>query len=198
MLLVFILLLKHGFSFILNESRYKESLKFSKSELNFFVDGACSGNPGPGGWGGVLFLPNNQVLEFGGAEEFTTNNRMELIAAIQAFSLPLLNQFFEFPSVVFTDSTYVIHGITQWRFSWEKKGWKTASGKNVANMDLWKRLLLKVESRIIRWEFVRGHSGIVGNERADKIAVSFSKKIVPDLYHGCADTYPPMMLSCIK
>lgn len=146
-----------------------------------FVDGASSGNPGPGGWGAIIATPSGQVTELGGGESETTNNRMELTAAIRALS------GFESgsgPISVYTDSTYVIRGITQWVFGWRHKGWKNAEGKDVLNQDLWKKLMGVVAGKKIHWKHVRGHAGIPGNERVDEIAVSFSKGRRPSLYSG--------------
>ena len=150
-----------------------------------FADGASSGNPGPGGWGAIIATPEGKVLELGGGDPSTTNNRMELSAAIHALErVADRNE----PIDLFTDSVYVIRGITQWIWGWRKRGWKTAEGVEVLNQDLWKQLSGVVGRRSkeapIRWKYVRGHSGIPGNERVDQIAVSFSKGRPVPLYNG--------------
>ncbi len=144
-----------------------------------FADGASSGNPGPGGWGAILVLGDGTVIELGGRDPHTTNNRMELMAVIQAL------RELDAPHIdVFTDSSYVIRGITQWIWAWMKRNWVSAEGKDVANTDLWKLLLAATRGKEINWKFVKGHAGIPGNERADEIAVAFSKGRHPHLYRG--------------
>ena len=130
-----------------------------------YTDGACSGNPGPGGWGAVLEYDGKERELFGG-ESATTNNRMELIAVIEA--LGALKR----PSkvVLHTDSQYVMKGITEWLPGWKARGWKTAAREPVKNVDLWKRLDEAVQPHQIEWVWVRGHSGHNGNERADALA----------------------------
>ena len=130
-----------------------------------FTDGACSGNPGPGGWGAILRFRGVEK-EFSGAEDKTTNNRMELMAAIAA--LEALKR----PSVVHvhTDSTYLRDGITKWIHAWKAKGWKTADKKPVKNIDLWQRLELAAAPHKVKWHWVRGHDGHAENERADALA----------------------------
>jgi ribonuclease HI len=160
----------------------------SSNSIIIFTDGASSGNPGPGGWGAILLLPthNRQVLELGGGERNTTNNRMELTAIIRALDeTPGKSEEID----IFTDSTYVIRGITQWIWGWKKKGWVSLEGKEVANQDLWKTLDRQVQVRKVSWHYVRGHSGIPGNERTDEIAVSFSQGKFPNLYEGPFNQY---------
>lgn len=150
-----------------------------------FADGASRGNPGPGGWGAIIVTPEGQVTELGGAEPETTNNRMELMGVIGA-----LSRLAQTPGTVdiHTDSTYVIRGITQWVWGWRNRGWKTAEGKDVANPDLWKRLMALVAERgkanPIEWKYVAGHKGIPGNERVDEIAVAFATGRNAHLYRG--------------
>lgn len=158
----------------------------NRMSIVVFADGACSGNPGPGGWGAVIVVPEaGRVRELGGGERSTTNNRMELRAAIEALRA-LRDTAGEVH--VYTDSTYVIRGITQWIWAWRKKGWKTAEGKDVTNQDLWERLFAEVVGRRERgrleWFYVRGHSGVPGNERVDELAVGFATGRRPDLYSG--------------
>lgn len=130
-----------------------------------YTDGACRGNPGPGGWGAILLYGDKEKELFGGEPE-TTNNRMELMAAIVA--LETLNASCEV--VLTTDSKYVMDGITQWLANWKKRGWKTASKQPVKNVDLWQRLDAAVQRHDVDWQWVKGHSGHPGNERADALA----------------------------
>ena len=134
--------------------------------VNLYTDGACKGNPGPGGWGVVIIKNGKPVDEIYGGETNTTNNRMELLAVIHG-----LNQIEKADMVrVNTDSMYVKNGITSWINKWVENGWKTAAKKDVANKDLWLKLQSIVETRKITWNWVRGHSGDTGNERADFLA----------------------------
>lgn len=153
---------------------------------DLYTDGACSGNPGPGGWGTVAYFDDGSCHELGGRDGATTNNRMEMQAAISAlefFASTNQNQ----QCVLYTDSEYLIKGITQWVKGWKKKGWKTAAGKAVLNQDLWEKLDLidrKVQAQTklpISWQHVRGHSGNIGNERCDTIARGFSNGQPPQL-----------------
>ena len=151
-----------------------------------FTDGACSGNPGPGGWGAIIVNPENEVIELGGYEPLTTNNRMELLSIIRALeATPKGAHLFK----VYTDSTYVIRGITQWIFRWKKNGWTSAEGKDIANADLWRHLSALAHERKLEWHYVRGHSGIPGNERVDQIAVSYSTRRESFLYKGTLSNY---------
>ena len=134
--------------------------------VNLYTDGACKGNPGPGGWGVVIIKNGTPVDEIYGGELNTTNNRMELLAVIHG-----LTKIKEGDSVrVNTDSMYVKNGITSWINKWVENGWKTAAKKDVANKDLWVKLQSIVEVRKVTWNWVRGHSGDAGNERADFLA----------------------------
>jgi ribonuclease HI len=134
--------------------------------VDIYTDGACSGNPGPGGWGAVLSYDGVEKEIYGGEPSATTNNRMELMAAIRA-----LESLKRPVSVrLHTDSTYVRSGITSWLASWKRNGWKTASKQPVKNADLWQRLEQAVEQHEIQWLWVKGHNGNVGNERADTLA----------------------------
>jgi ribonuclease HI len=130
-----------------------------------YTDGACRGNPGPGGWG-VILKYKGKIKEMYGGELETTNNRMELTAAIQA--LEALTR----PCTVelHIDSKYVLQGITEWIANWKKRGWKTAAKTPVKNEDLWRRLDAAIESHDIEWRWIKGHSGDEGNERADALA----------------------------
>ncbi len=134
-------------------------------EVTIYTDGACSGNPGPGGWGALLKFGDRQREMLGGEKE-TTNNKMELMAAIA--SLEALKR----PCKVklYTDSNYVKNGITTWIHGWKKNGWKTAAKKPVKNADLWKALLEAVNRHDVSWHWVKGHAGDPGNEKADELA----------------------------
>ena len=133
--------------------------------VEIYTDGACRGNPGPGGWG-VWLKSGEAEKELYGGEEETTNNRMELMAAIQA--LEVLNQSCTIK--LHSDSKYVLQGITEWMANWKKRGWKTAAKKPVKNEDLWRRLDKAMQRHDVNWTWVKGHSGNVGNEKADQLA----------------------------
>lgn len=167
-----------------------------------YTDGACSGNPGPGGFGAII-SDFHKVIELGQAFPSTTNNRMELTAVIHA-----LRSLQNFPTksvassllydkkiILYTDSVYVIRGSTQWLFGWKKRGWVNAEGQPVTNRDLWEELdteLYQVKSKLqaqIEWRFIRGHKGIAGNERCDEIGVAFSKGTRISLFSGPAENY---------
>lgn len=135
------------------------------NKIYIYTDGACKGNPGPGGWGALLKYNDNEKELFGG-EHNTTNNRMEMTAAIEALSQ--LTRPCEI--VLTTDSQYLRQGITQWISNWKKRGWKTASKQPVKNIDLWQQLDALVEQHTISWHWVKGHSGHIENERADELA----------------------------
>ena len=139
------------------------------------TDGACSGNPGPGGWGGLIIFDDKSELEIGGSEQNTTNNRMELTAAIK--TLEKLKTFkLKENFKLRTDSKYVIEGYTKWIINWKRNGWKTSSGKSVQNLDLWQKIdQLRINGLIM--EYVKGHSGDRQNDRVDKIATNYSKGI---------------------
>lgn len=137
-----------------------------------YTDGACKGNPGKGGWGVLLVLANGEQRQYYGGDDPTTNNRMEMMAAIKAIKLSPADHDIE----LWTDSSYLKQGITTWIHSWKKKGWKKADGKPVLNQDLWQQLdALCISSgqdskRHIHWHWVKGHAGHTGNEMADKLA----------------------------
>ncbi len=133
--------------------------------VEIFTDGACKGNPGPGGWGAILRMGTHEK-ELSGGERATTNNRMELLAAIRALEALTM------PCAVtlFTDSRYVIDGMTQWLAGWKRKGWVNAAKKPVANADLWQALDEAAARHEVSWRWVRGHSGHPENERADRLA----------------------------
>jgi ribonuclease HI len=165
-------------------------MKVDFKSIIIFTDGACTGNPGPGGWGAIIASPDGRVRELGGKDPATTNNRMEMSGAIRALqALPKG----ETPVVMYTDSTYVIRGITQWIWGWRQRGWKNAEGKDVTNRDLWEELLrqvMRLKPAPLEWKYVRGHTGVPGNERCDEIAVGFSTGKWVDLYDGPLLQYP--------
>ncbi len=133
--------------------------------IELYTDGACRGNPGPGGWGALL-IAKDVRKELMGAELLTTNNRMELMGAIEG-----LNALQRRCAVrLYTDSKYVLQGMTEWLPDWKARGWRTAAKKPVKNQDLWERLDAAVQAHDIQWEWVKGHSGNEGNERVDQLA----------------------------
>ena len=134
--------------------------------VEIYTDGACSGNPGPGGWGAVLDYGGREKELFGGEAGKTTNNRMELMAAIRA-----LESLTRAANVhLYTDSIYLRNGITKWLPSWKRNGWQTAARQPVKNADLWQRLEAAVKRHDVDWRWVKGHAGDPGNERADALA----------------------------
>jgi len=133
--------------------------------VDIWTDGACKGNPGPGGWGALLRSGGQERELFGGAPD-TTNNRMELMAVIEALGALKRSCTVN----IHTDSQYVKLGITEWLRNWERRGWKTADRKPVKNVDLWQQLDLQVRRHAVQWRWVKGHSGDPGNERADALA----------------------------
>ncbi len=152
--------------------------------IMLFTDGACSGNPGRGGWGVIIATPDGHVRELGGGADPTTNNRMEMVACLRGIEALAKTPG---PLAVYSDSVYVMRGITQWIFGWRRNGWKNAAGEDVANKDLWMLLDQAVAARpkgSVSWHFVRGHSNIPGNERCDEIAVAYSQGKRAELYDG--------------
>ena len=135
------------------------------AEVEIFTDGACRGNPGPGGWG-VLLQSGSHRKELWGGEKNTTNNRMELTAAIKA--LDALTRSTQVN--LYTDSQYVRQGITQWLVDWKRRGWRTSRKTPVKNSDLWQQLEALAEQHSVRWHWVKGHSGHAGNDHADMLA----------------------------
>jgi ribonuclease HI len=153
---------------------------------NIYTDGACTGNPGPGGWGVVVYYNDGSVHEMGAASRHTTNNKMEMqaaIAALEFFHASGQNQ----PVTLYTDSEYLINCVTKWIKGWKKKGWKKADGNPVQNQDLLETLD-ELNHRLISWQHVRGHSGNIGNERCDAIARSFASGKIPTLQQSSSRT----------
>ncbi|MEI8248924.1 MAG: ribonuclease HI [Candidatus Taylorbacteria bacterium] len=167
----------------------------TETKITIFTDGSSRGNPGPGGWGAVVvqsskFKVKNetqeaQVIELGGGEKHTTNNRMELMAAVQGISHTEAG----FEITVFTDSKYLINGITSWIKGWKNNGWITKTKDDVINKDLWVKLDSAIKDRNVKWEYIGGHIGIIGNERCDHIATDFADGNKPTLYNGPLSGY---------
>ncbi len=158
--------------------------------IAIFTDGACSGNPGPGGWAAIIAAPDGRVLELAGHAASTTNNRMELGAVIGG-----LDAVKNWPGValIHSDSIYVIEGITKWILGWKRRGWTTAAGEPVKNEDLWRALEAAVAARGkggVAWRWVKGHAGHDANERCDAIAVARAKRLPIELYDGPLLKYP--------
>jgi ribonuclease HI len=154
-------------------SRMPDTDMTTEKKIEIFTDGACKGNPGPGGWGVILRMGKHEK-EMSGSDPQTTNNRMEMTAVIRA-----LNALTEPCDVtVCTDSRYVIDGMTKWIQGWQKKGWINASKQPVRNADLWHDLIDAVRRHKVSWQWVRGHDGHVENERADKLASDAARAAV--------------------
>jgi ribonuclease HI len=167
----------------------------NNKEIIVFTDGSARGNPGPGGFG-VIAVLGDTVQELGGKDAHTTNNRMELMASIEGLSYVLKESGRLAPSAkeikLYTDSTYLIKGITQWVFGWKRNNWQTAAKEPVVNRDLWERLLSITEGIAlpIRWNYVSGHAGIPANERVDEVATEFADDFAPMVYGGSLADYP--------
>jgi ribonuclease HI len=156
------------------------------NQIIIFTDGASKGNPGLGGFGAVIIFPENKVLELGGFDKYTTNNKMELAGAVQALK-EIQNR--EEEVIVYTDSKYLINGITSWVYGWQKNGWQTKEKKDVSNKELWQNILLLTVGKKIAWNYVGGHVGVVGNERCDEIASGLATGEKIDFYRGSLSQY---------
>lgn len=166
--------------------------------ITIFTDGSSRGNPGPGGWGAVI-QADSRVMELGGHEGHTTNNRMELAAAIGALEWVRRHAGGHGVDggvagdsgdiIVRCDSKYVVQGITAWVFGWQRNGWMTAAKQEVGNKDLWERLMKAANGLSITWDRVDGHAGVPGNERCDEIATGFADGQPPALYDGDSSAY---------
>ena len=179
-----------------NEARKPVTLSvvMSEQQIVVFTDGASKRNPGPGGWGVVIVTPDGHVTELGGGAALTTNNKMELTGAIQALTRL---QEVSGKVAIYTDSTYVIQGIEQWVHNWKRRGWKTATGGEVLNRELWEELSGLTAARgprAIAWHYVRGHIGTPGNERVDEIADGLAQRRDIQLYRGPLNAYPLAIL----
>jgi ribonuclease HI len=153
-------------------------------EYKIFTDGSSRGNPGPGGWGAII-IGEEEVSEIGGREVESTNNRMELTAAIEAIAKTKNNS----EIILYSDSSYMINGITKWVFGWQKNNWQTKDKNPVSNVDLWKRLIDETKNRNVTYKYIGGHVGIAGNERCDQIATSYADNKEIDLYRGALSKY---------
>ena len=164
-----------------------------KNEIIIYTDGSSLGNPGPGGWGSVLLFPGGKVVELGGREKESTNNRMEMMAGIMALKEVEKRKIKASVIKIHTDSAYLLNGITMWIHAWVKNNWKTKADEDVLNKDLWE-ILYKVESNLknkyeIEWVKVAGHAGVHLNERCDAIATSFSANNTTMLFTGTLKDY---------
>lgn len=160
-------------------------MKENINEITIFTDGGAIGNPGPGGWGAIIYDKNStKVKEIGGSSSKTTNNRMEMMAVIEALRVCPDGLI-----TVYSDSKYTITGITQWVFGWQKNDWKTKGKTDVLNKDLWQELIEVTKEKDIEWRHVAGHVGIPGNERVDTIANSFARGQEVVLFYGSIKDY---------
>lgn len=169
----------------------------TQRKIIILTDGSSLGNPGPGGWGAIIVMPDHQVFEIGGKDTMTTNNRMELTAAIEAL-LKLKAIEAQFDSIeIHTDSTYLKNGISSWVYTWEKNNWMTSTKESVQNQDLWQALIELARHHRnqgkIEWEKVKGHDGVLGNERADEIATGFSENGEFQLFTGGLEKYESLL-----
>lgn len=162
----------------------------NNKEHLLFTDGSSLGNPGPGGWGAILVIGGERVVELGAREEHTTNNRMELMSLVEGLRR-LHNESGDL--TIYTDSSYAVKGATEWAAGWKRRDWKTMAKTDVENRDIWEPLLQLIEGRKkfgnIKWQHIPGHSGIEGNERADEIATGFAAGSEVDLYQGDLGDY---------
>lgn len=162
-------------------------------KIIIYTDGSSRGNPGPGGWGAIIINDSkseilnskSEIKEIGGREEMTTNNRMEMMAAIAGLKNAPENSEVE----IFSDSEYLIKGITIWIKNWQKNSWRTKDKREVLNKDLWQKLLVEMEKRKVEWKKVMGHSGHEFNDRCDEIATSFADGLRVSLYNGLKSGY---------
>lgn len=160
-------------------------------EITIFSDGSSLGNPGPGGWGAIVHIHKGaEVYELGGSDKKTTNNRMEMMAVFEALDFLDTKKTEEAEINVYTDSQYLINGITKWVFGWAENGWMTKAKAPVLNKDLWQKLLTTTKDKEIEWHYVEGHAGIPGNERVDEIATSFAGNTETPLFKGKSKDYP--------
>ena len=161
-----------------------------KEEILIWSDGASRGNPGPGGWGVIIVSPEKEVVELGGGEKHTTNNRMELTGVISAlYHVSKNNSANLARALIHTDSSYVINGITKWVHNWRRNNWLTSQKEEVLNRDLWEKLFALTQGKKIEWKYVAGHSGTPGNERCDEIATAYADGNNPSLYKGPLSNY---------
>ncbi len=170
--------------------------KHMENNIVIFTDGSSRGNPGPGGWGAVVIAPDGKVTELGGREAHTTNNRMEIAAALGALGFVEARKLVG-DVVIHTDSAYLLNGVTGWMYGWEKNGWKTKTGEPVLNQDLWRELGAVVfrlkQKNVLDWKKVSGHTGHRGNERADVIATNAADQAQQILFIGNLSDYERMI-----
>ncbi len=162
--------------------------------IDIYTDGSARGNPGPAGWGSVIIdHTKGSVVELGGRFDLATNNRMELLALHDTLAYIEAKKLYETPIVIFIDSTYVLKGVTMWMYGWERNEWKTASGGDVLNQDLWQEiffLAFRLKRLVnIKFEKIAGHAGEFGNEMADRVATSFADKKPTLLFKGALSDY---------
>ena len=155
-------------------------------KAKIFTDGSSRGNPGPGGWATIISF-DDRVVELGGYEKLTTNNRMELFSVIRGLEYI---RHYKKETEIFTDSSYVLKGAKTWLSGWKKNGWKTQNKKEVLNKDLWEKIDKLLDVVKVSWSLVPGHSGIPANERCDEIATSFADKEETPLFTGSSSEYP--------
>ncbi len=164
--------------------------------ITIFTDGSSRGNPGPGGFAAIITTPEGKVVELGGREEKTTNNRMELSAALATLRY-IEERGLSGDIRIYTDSAYLLNGITGWVYAWEKNGWKTKTGEPVLNQDIWQELSgIVFRQKLIRsieWIKVEGHAGLRGNERADEIATTFADQKNMALFSGAKEKYEKLL-----
>lgn len=178
------------FRAIMSPMEKEHKSKMVENKIIVFCDGSSSGNPGPGGWGSVVVFPKgsrtSEVVEKGASDKHTTNNRMEITAALEALKeIGTTDK----EIVIHTDSAYVINGITKWVYGWMARGWQTIDKKDVSNRELWEDLAKHAHGKKIVWQKVSGHSGIPGNERVDEIATAFTFGRPPKLFSGLKKDY---------
>ncbi len=185
-------------------------MNLKSEKIIIFTDGSSRGNPGPGGFAAIIIAPQNrdlqqttnnlQLIEIGGREEHTTNNRMEVTAAIKALETlkGLTLNLGKSRTLVYSDSSYLINGITKWIYGWQKNGWKTKTKQPVENQDLWEKLIIVTVDKKIDWKIIAGHVGVLGNERCDEIATAFADNLKPKLYNGSLERYPIKNILDIK
>lgn len=163
-------------------------LSLMQKHITIFTDGASSGNPGPGGWGTIVAY-DDRVVELGGREDKTTNNRMELQAVLEGLKFIVEERMGSQPIKLFTDSSYVANGITSWIVGWQKRNWTNQAGETIANVDIWKNMAQVLKEVHVSITNISGHSGIPGNERADQIATGCIKDSSFYLYNGALSEY---------
>lgn len=170
-------------------------MREDQKNFRIFTDGACLGNPGPGGYGAIILTPDDHIHELGARDADTTNNRMEMQAILESLKwVAAANDVAGSTITCLSDSAYALNGIKEWRFGWRQRGWRKASGEEVANRDIWQALDALIDEMSKQnicfiWRHVAGHAGIPGNERVDQIASSYAQSAPPELYQGPYEGY---------